>query len=161
MCVTAQWLKVSLNKFLERFQICNFQEIKDPRNISAIRYCHCLLGRRLASFSPIFPLPLFTNNNWATSLATFTHRLVVNVLLQLRNFVLSESRDSRLFSVELSAFRVKTQEVGEREREREREMARSTESSPLLEQSPSPPPRLLESSSHSSSAASKQSSRVC
>ena len=35
MGVTAQWLKFSLNKFRERFQIC---EIKDPHNISAIRY---------------------------------------------------------------------------------------------------------------------------
>ena len=119
VCVTAQWLKFSLNKFRERFQIRKIREIKDPRNISAIRYCHCLLVRRWVSFPPIFPLPLFTNNNWATSLATFTHRLVVNVLLQLRNFVLSESRDSCLFGVELSPIRVKTQEVGERERERE------------------------------------------
>ena len=35
MGVTAQWLKFSLNKFRERFQI---REIKDPRNISTIRY---------------------------------------------------------------------------------------------------------------------------
>ena len=115
MCVTAQWLKFSLNKFRERFQIRKICEIKDPRNISTIRYCRCLLGRRWVSFPPILPLPLFTNNNWTTSLATFTHRLVVNVLLQLRNFVLSESHDSRLFSVELSAFRV---ERLARERER-------------------------------------------
>ena len=121
MCVTTQWLKFLLNKFRERFRIRKIREIKDPQNISTIRYCHCLLVRRRVSFPPIFPLPLFTNNNWATSLATFTHRLVVNVLLQLRNFVLWESRDSRLFSVELSAVRVKTQEVGEREREKERE----------------------------------------
>ena len=37
--VTAQWLKFLLNKFHERFQICEICEIKDPRNISAIRYC--------------------------------------------------------------------------------------------------------------------------
>ena len=38
MGVTAQWLKFSLNKFRERFQIREIREIKDPRNISAIRY---------------------------------------------------------------------------------------------------------------------------
>ena len=36
--VTAQWLKFSLNKFRERFQIREIREMKDPRNISAIRY---------------------------------------------------------------------------------------------------------------------------
>ena len=36
MGVTAQWLKLSLNKFRERFQIRKIREIKDPRNISAI-----------------------------------------------------------------------------------------------------------------------------
>ena len=38
MGVTVQWLKSSLNKFRERFQIRDIREIKDPRNISAIRY---------------------------------------------------------------------------------------------------------------------------
>ena len=38
MGVTVQWLKFLLNKFRERFQIREIREIKDPRNISAIRY---------------------------------------------------------------------------------------------------------------------------
>ena len=42
MGVTAQWLKFSLNKFRERFQIPEILEIKDPRNINAIRYV-CML----------------------------------------------------------------------------------------------------------------------
>ena len=38
MGVTAQWLKFSLNKFRERFQIREIREIKGPWNISTIRY---------------------------------------------------------------------------------------------------------------------------
>ena len=44
MGVTAQWLKFSLNKFRERFQIREIREIKDPQNISAIRYYLPALG---------------------------------------------------------------------------------------------------------------------
>ena len=38
MGVKAQWLKFSLNEFHEQFKIREICEIKDPRNISTIRY---------------------------------------------------------------------------------------------------------------------------
>ena len=51
MGVTAQWLKFSLNKFRERFQIHEIREIKDPRNISTVWYFAGLYFVNLESFT--------------------------------------------------------------------------------------------------------------
>ena len=60
MGVTAQWLKFSLNKFRERFQIREIREIKYPRNISAIRYTDAS-GMGLAVLVKPYPYAIVLN----------------------------------------------------------------------------------------------------
>ena len=81
MGVTVQWLKFSLNKFCEQFQI---REIKDPRNISAIQYtCVAQLSQADTLLVRLFLLGLYFIKSH--------HKVLDCCLLLALNFPLSHS----------------------------------------------------------------------